>query len=608
MPSSPISRLISDRLRQSIKKLDSAFADAVIKDGVPFNTCQSINWKPFWDLVFGSAYRIPHRLKISDTFLSISYDNVLEKCIEKFNNAKAFCLSLDGFSDKHSKSVFHALVCSPIPIHIQSFRLGGERESSLNLNKQIKNVLGEFCKVYKQDVPYVYGLVTDSPNVMKKTRKLCTGQQEGGELVSVFAYGCACHALSLIIKDILKIDSIKQVFDNVLLMASFFRNTHLANHLLEVERKNLNPTPKSIKTFSPTRWNGCSVMFRSVLDCRQAITHVFTNEMTKPTNDGQLLDISDRKSKAYSALQLSLNREFWTQLEKITPILELFSAVLTYLESDLCPLSMVPLVFATLYKFSSECFNETDAQSIKDSLVARYNTICSDVHILSFVLDPVTLKDRYSDLIPFLGNRVVLSVAQAAMERDLKSVGATEEEIEVCTRHLATYISETNCCTALSKSFHPLLWWTSIGSERCKVLAPIAYRVFSLSSSSAGVERSFKIRSRLHGKSRCQLTDSKADKQSSIIFNSSQLGRIDDSVLATKRGGKVFEFIVLGHEEFTQTNGSALAELVSSVCDNGGQALDAHESVEVDIDLDDDSLFGDVSAFVGNIDELLCVT
>lgn len=119
-------------------------------------------------------------------------------------------------------------------------------------------------------------------------------------------------------------------------LALHFRNNNLAKHLFEVERKRLRPTPKFVKTFSFSRWHGCSVMFRSVLDCMQAITHVFTNEMTtKTTNEDQiveLLDISDTKSKAYSAFQVCLDRDFWTQLEKTTPIIELFSAVLTYIE------------------------------------------------------------------------------------------------------------------------------------------------------------------------------------------------------------------------------------------------------------------------------------
>lgn len=591
-------RSVSPQLRE---KLDKSFADAILKDGLPFNTCQSPNWNPFWTLVFGSAYKIPHREKISDTFLPISFDGIIEKCTNKLKEAKEICLSIDGFSDIRSRSVFHAMFCFPIPLHAQSFRLGSERESAVNMNKKIATVLNQCSQVYHIDLEQVYGFVTDSPNVMTCTRKLCTGSIDGGVRVAVFAYGCACHGLSLVIKDIVKIPPFKDLFKKIVLIASYFKNTHLANHLLELERKKLTPTPKTIKTFSLTRWNGCAVMMRSVLDCRQAITHVFSNELTKPSNEEQLLDISDIKSKAYSAFQLSLDRTFWSELEKLTPILEVFSSVLTYVESDLCPLSLVPLAYATLRTYAIETLDVNTAKIIGDSLVSRYNVIASDVHILAMVLDPAISTDRYADMIPFLNNRPVLCVAQAAMEVDLQHAGASSSEIEECTRQLATFSCGGSSLSALSTTFHPLLWWMTIGMERCKPLSALACRVFSLTGASAGVERSFKVRSHLHGKNRCQLSDSKADKQCSLIYNSGQLDRMGSGVLASKRGGAVFDFIVKGYFKFKQQSGSDFADLVSTT---SRSSADFSSDSALDVDRDDEDAFRNITEFAENIDDV----
>lgn len=93
-------------------------------------------------------------------------------------------------------------------------------------------------------------------------------------------------------------------------MDMYFRNVHLANQQLEVEHKKIEPTLHTIKTFSPTRWKGWSVMFRSAWDCRQAIGCLFSNEITKPADQESLLDIADTGSKASSILQMSLNRGF----------------------------------------------------------------------------------------------------------------------------------------------------------------------------------------------------------------------------------------------------------------------------------------------------------
>lgn len=45
-------RPVSPQLHE---KLDKAFADAILKAGLPFKTCQSHNRNPFWTLVLGSA-------------------------------------------------------------------------------------------------------------------------------------------------------------------------------------------------------------------------------------------------------------------------------------------------------------------------------------------------------------------------------------------------------------------------------------------------------------------------------------------------------------------------------------------------------------------------
>ena len=71
-----------------------------------------------------------------------------------------------------------------------------------------------------------------------------------------------------------------------------------------------------------------------------------------------------------------------------------------------------PLAFETLHQLVAASLDEQDENVIQQSLFDQYNTICSDVHILDLVLDPFVSHERYADMIPFLGDRSVLSVAQ----------------------------------------------------------------------------------------------------------------------------------------------------------------------------------------------------
>lgn len=104
-----------------------------------------------------------------------------------------------------------------------------------------------------------------------------------------------CYALSLVRKDTMKLKDANDLFKNVLQMAPLFKNVHPANHLLQIECKKITPSPKTVKMFSLTRWNECTFMFRSVLDCRKGICYVFSNEITILANEDALLDISDTK-------------------------------------------------------------------------------------------------------------------------------------------------------------------------------------------------------------------------------------------------------------------------------------------------------------------------
>lgn len=134
------------------------------------------------------------------------------------------------------------------------------------------------------------------------------------------------------------------------------------------------------------------------------------------------------------------------------------------------------------------------------------------------VLDRLVPKGRYADVSDLLDERPVLTVATAPLEHDLSSHGRSDDEIEQATRALALHVSGVYSFTAYAKAYHPWLWCSTIGTERSQILAGTAMRIFCLAAISAGVERTFKIRSGIHGKNRVQLSNDKADNQFHVIY------------------------------------------------------------------------------------------
>jgi hAT family C-terminal dimerisation region len=110
-----------------------------------------------------------------------------------------------------------------------------------------------------------------------------------------------------------------------------------------------------------------------------------------------------------------------------------------------------------------------------------------------------------------------------------------------------------------SREYHPLLWWNIEGRDKTRRRSKAASLVFSLFPSAAGNERSFKVRSRVHSKTRNRLSDENADKQSYIVYNSAQIRRIDDGeILNCKRDSAVEVALLNGCSEVELENLRAL--------------------------------------------------
>ena len=95
-------------------------------------------------------------------------------------------------------------------------------------------------------------------------------------------------------------------------------------------------------------------MFQSVLENRSCIRALFAEEIGKEPSDA-LLNIHDSSSTAKTVLDTAQQSHFWSGLTSIAPFLNRFSSVVTFMESDTCPLSLVPLAFVFLYEVHKQC-------------------------------------------------------------------------------------------------------------------------------------------------------------------------------------------------------------------------------------------------------------
>lgn len=152
----------------------------------------------------------------------------------------------------------------------------------------------KFCALlYKFNRTVCNVLETDLPNVGLSAHKMGPEILEGCKQFVTFVRSCCCPGQSLFIKDVVKISTVLSVFRRAV-PTSYFKNTHLVNGQLEIERTKLSPTPEMIKLISKTHWNGSTVMLRSVLHCWVALDIVFSIDLTAPDDQEALIDIQEK--------------------------------------------------------------------------------------------------------------------------------------------------------------------------------------------------------------------------------------------------------------------------------------------------------------------------
>lgn len=532
-------------------KLDAAWASVIIRGGHAFSLGTDEHWRAFFSEAFGDSWKPPSRHTITEHYLSKLYRESRESVLHVLSSTdRGLCMGVDGFSDANSRSLFNVNVGGPLPFVFSTFRLDGELESAANLasilSTQAKEVSGLTSPDKPEGSPDIFGFVSDSPNVMTKTRRLLVGEEIGSGPMA-FAYGCVCHALSNSVKDLCKNLFVKTTLSRCVKVVRFFKNTHVASALLLQERTAMSPSKRTrtLKGFSSTRWNGAAECIDSCVENQSLIVGIFTRQKMLPEKDRKM-DFVSNTSLAKDIVSFILDGEFWESLRSLLPIFRIYNRIVTELESDTVPISSVLLAFTLLFELAPILSPSPDAHrvclSMQSSLLHRYRTIYSPVHVLSCILDPAIPHCRLAALENF-------HIRALTNPQQPQSPPSFHEACLVALRTTGKFLSVSEDCMCeaegqlsllltnfgqkwrradeLSLRNHPILYWMIEGKYFANYLPPFSKLVFSLYPSSAGLERSFKVNSRVLTKTRNRLSDENADKQASIIYNTNQLRRIN---------------------------------------------------------------------------------
>lgn len=172
----------------------------------------------------------------------------------------------------------------PLAFLLYTSRLEGIQESAVNIDAQISKAIKESNEAIEcnRNVP---GFVTYSPNVMVLTQKLLSGAKDVGSSCVVFAFGCICHGISNLAKDLYQHPVVKEALARTVKLARFFCNTHAASDLLDIVSKEMKTPVRTVKSYSTATWNGVANLFEFVLDNKKPIGEVYTSQQMALPSD-----------------------------------------------------------------------------------------------------------------------------------------------------------------------------------------------------------------------------------------------------------------------------------------------------------------------------------
>jgi len=570
-------------------KIDEAIARYIHLRGAsfsPFHNEEGMEVLKLLRKSYMDAGGPPSMEQVSTTFLNSHSLEVMGLVTSIIVKNFAVGLTSDGWTDRQSNGLHNCMVATPIPFVLGATRKSaGERDDAVTLSNMALDMTKKIHEMFEtrdKSLPVLYGFCTDSPNGNKGMRNRLANLLEAKQL-RIFPYGCVCHALNNFGKDVCKLGIIPKVLAQVKVVCQVFRNVSHAKYALQKEQKQRYSKTLQLLMWVDTRWNSNVAMLLSVMRSKQAIRDVVEKsrydelqfDLKKETGGKNSVGLDGSQLSCYDIL---VDPGFWPRLEQAIALLQPIARLVTELEGDLVPLSMLPAAFIKLWRsyklleswsggepsqfqfhelgLSPSDFTDAGCGSSTDNLPGllrrRWNEITahtvnpsqasefSSLLHLAFFIDPCTrglATQAMLEFIQFDKDQTIRHgiVAGASLLFDMLKDDCRFERFdpkktgESVAIHFKSMILGEQCkkeeerMSSFKQSArleHPISFFD------CSTMEGLFAQVlFRLPASAAGGERSFNVYSDVHSKKRNRMGGEKLDKMVQIRMNSKQIKR-----------------------------------------------------------------------------------
>lgn len=346
----------------------------------------------------------------------------------------------------------------------------------------------------------VMGVVTDSAAAMEKARRLISSKYE-----YICGYPCVSHKLNLLVGDVMKINSLKNVEGSCKEIIKEINGSHInlaTFNKIQIEKNN---SVSVLKLPVKTRWGSILASIESLISCKCFLKLLMVTE-----------EINISKNVKRNVLD---DDAFWVRLEKIVLILKPIVKWTTLLEGDNFKISQVSIAFIEI----EDCFkkyvpelpvSKAEEKQLMDIFEDRKKSSLKAIHFAANLLDPTyhgqsLSKEQHVNAMEFIHNTLDKHPAFS----NKKEIISTEL-INYCAK--ADMWSMEYTWTSVA-NVDPISWWNGICQKT--ELKHLAVSILGLPPSSGATERSFSTYGLIHNKKRNKLTVKRAGMITYVSHN-----------------------------------------------------------------------------------------
>ena len=523
-----------------------AFAEAMLRAAMPFSAFDSPLWRSVFARVSHGLFEGPGTRQAAGGWM---LDKVAAKyfavLVARIVGATSYTLSIDGWTDLRSRELYNFMVCLPLSLFVSTFSLGTNAASAEALLERLKAEvpsldtlfadaqvagrpaavggapdeawLGEAVVAYPRLMELAtrraWGLVTDSPNVMVRVRRLARAAG-----VATVAIRCADHAINLVSKDCANVAPFAESLRDATRVAVFFKRCGSGRAAVSGALADLRALGRGVAdlaTFSESRWCGIYLTVKSVRLCLPALQAVI--------NANQMAASSFDVPPAVEAC--ILDPAFGQGLTAASPFLAHLFDCTRFLEADAAPLSSFLSAFVFLLLLLDgvrvPCLAVASRDYLRDRLSARFKRAVDPHVALAFYLDPFWSPMWAGADSVALGGKTMIQWRDQSLNEMSGTDGALRTEL---SREMQSFLRAHRPTTEpkADECLHPVGYCHLHGS-RYPCLQVIAVRLLAVCPTSAGGERCFKRVSAVMTRNRSTVSVAKATKKAQIIYNGAQL-------------------------------------------------------------------------------------